>query len=202
TWHLHVSGLRFRYTNLFQSGDRYILESGRKVRLVRRSLDGGGEALPLSHLLDTGGKYDLSTDTWAETSTTNAPSTQVAHTAVWTGSEMIVWGGDSSGGAANNGGRYSAHTVRREGDSDTAAAPDSTPAVIVRPVIFKPRTSRGDPEFVTSSQPRTLPYKDLVTGASSFIHHSTFGRRHSFCDLASSGPSVQSFGQTKFQKNC
>jgi len=64
--------------------------------------------LPLSHLLDTGGKYDLSTDTWAETSTTNAPSTQVAHTAVWTGSEMIVWGGDSSGGAANNGGRYSA----------------------------------------------------------------------------------------------
>ena len=27
-------------------------------------------------------------------STTNAPDTRYLHTAVWTGSEMIVWGGD------------------------------------------------------------------------------------------------------------
>jgi hypothetical protein len=30
-------------------------------------------------------------DTWTATSTTNAPSGRVDHTAVWTGSEMIVW---------------------------------------------------------------------------------------------------------------
>src|SRR4051812_48054414 len=33
------------------------------------------------------------TDEWAATSTTNAPSGRDGHTAVWTGSEMIVWSG-------------------------------------------------------------------------------------------------------------
>ena len=32
-------------------------------------------------------------DTWTATTTTNAPSNRPAHTAVWTGTEMIVWGG-------------------------------------------------------------------------------------------------------------
>ena len=32
-------------------------------------------------------------DAWRATGTTNAPDARVGHTAVWTGSEMIVWGG-------------------------------------------------------------------------------------------------------------
>src|SRR5262249_9208551 len=32
-------------------------------------------------------------DSWTATSTTNEPSARSSHTAVWTGSEMIVWGG-------------------------------------------------------------------------------------------------------------
>ena len=43
--------------------------------------------------LNTGGRYNPSTDSWTATSTTNAPTARVTHTAVWTGSEMIVWGG-------------------------------------------------------------------------------------------------------------
>jgi len=43
-------------------------------------------------------------DTWTATSTTNAPSARANHTAVWTDSEMIVWGGF---GPLNTGGRYS-----------------------------------------------------------------------------------------------
>ncbi len=34
-------------------------------------------------------------DAWAATSTVNAPSAREGHTAVWTGSEMIIWGGDN-----------------------------------------------------------------------------------------------------------
>jgi len=41
----------------------------------------------------TGGRYDPITDTWRATSTTNAPNVRENHTAVWTGTEMIVWGG-------------------------------------------------------------------------------------------------------------
>ena len=42
---------------------------------------------------NTGGRYNPSTDSWTATSTTNAPAARYGHTAVWTGSEMIVWGG-------------------------------------------------------------------------------------------------------------
>jgi N-acetylneuraminic acid mutarotase len=55
-------------------------------------------------VLNTGGRYDPSTDSWTATSTTNAPIAREIHTAVWTGSEMIVWGGvpyTSTGGKYN-----------------------------------------------------------------------------------------------------
>jgi hypothetical protein len=60
-------------------------------------------------LLNTGGRYNASTNSWTATSTTNAPSSRSGHTAVWTGSEMIVWGGENDNfGSLNNGGRYCA----------------------------------------------------------------------------------------------
>jgi hypothetical protein len=46
-------------------------------------------------------------DTWTATSITNAPDARNGHTAVWTGSEMIVWGGqDESFTRLNTGGKY------------------------------------------------------------------------------------------------
>ena len=46
-----------------------------------------------SGFLNTGGRYNPSSDSWTTTSTNNAPDARDGHTAVWTGSEMIVWGG-------------------------------------------------------------------------------------------------------------
>jgi N-acetylneuraminic acid mutarotase len=50
--------------------------------------------------MDSGGRYDPSSDTWRDTALTNAPSPRVFASAVWTGREMIVWGGSllDSGG--------------------------------------------------------------------------------------------------------
>ena len=56
-------------------------------------------------VLNTGGRYDPATDSWRPTSTLNAPSVRASHTAVWTGSEMIVWGGGTFPDF-NTGGRY------------------------------------------------------------------------------------------------
>ena len=73
---------------------------------------------------DTGGRYNPGTDSWTATSTTNAPSGRVRHTAVWTGSEMIVWGGDrilSGGGYLNTGGRYHPGTDTWTTTSTTSA---------------------------------------------------------------------------------
>ena len=62
------------------------------------------------HNLDTGGRYNPSTDQWTATSTTNAPTGRVGHTAVWTGNEMIVWGGTNFSSDFNTGGRYNPNT--------------------------------------------------------------------------------------------
>ncbi len=45
-------------------------------------------------VLNTGGRYNPSTDSWTATSTTNAPGARAVATAVWTGSQMIVSGAD------------------------------------------------------------------------------------------------------------
>ena len=60
-------------------------------------------------VFNTGGRYNPVTNGWTPTSTTNAPGGLFAHTAVWTGTEMIVWGGiDDNGSYSNTGGRYDA----------------------------------------------------------------------------------------------
>jgi N-acetylneuraminic acid mutarotase len=59
------------------------------------------------HNLNTGGRYNPATDHWTATSTTNAPEARYFHTAVWTGSEMIIWGGSTFDYIyLNTGGRY------------------------------------------------------------------------------------------------
>ena len=45
--------------------------------------------------LDTGARYNPVSDTWTPTATVGAPSARANHTAVWSGSKMIVWGGNN-----------------------------------------------------------------------------------------------------------
>src|SRR5947209_2415455 len=54
----------------------------------------------------TGGRYNPSTNSWTATSLTSAPAGRGRHTAVWTGSQMIVWGGEDFISPLNTGGRY------------------------------------------------------------------------------------------------
>ena len=65
----------------------------------------GGEIYTQT-IYGTGGRYNPSTDTWTPTSMTNAPSPRALHTAVWTGGEMVIWGGHNDTGYLNTGGRY------------------------------------------------------------------------------------------------
>src|ERR1051326_2007852 len=62
-------------------------------------------------------------DAWGATSTINAPSARELHTAVWTGSEMIVWGGTNFSNYLNTGGRYNPGT-----DSWTATSTTNAPS--------------------------------------------------------------------------
>lgn len=64
--------------------------------------------------LGDGARYDPQTDTWTSISAVNQPSKRVGHTSIWTGTEMIVWGGFSCVACINaeldNGARYNPST--------------------------------------------------------------------------------------------
>jgi len=69
----------------------------------------GGESGGGGVTTNTGGRYDPATDTWRPISLVNAPSPREMHSAVWTGTEMLVWGGCSTifcTQVFNDGGRY------------------------------------------------------------------------------------------------
>jgi len=55
------------------------------------------------HYLNTGGKYNPASNSWTATSTIDSLTARDSHTAIWTGNEMIIWGGvfDASGGRYN-----------------------------------------------------------------------------------------------------
>ena len=54
----------------------------------------GGQDSPMIPFANTGARWKRSTNTWAATTTTNAPSGREGQPAVWTGHEMLIWGGD------------------------------------------------------------------------------------------------------------
>ena len=80
-----------------------------------------------THYVNTGGRYDPFTDSWVATNTASAPSARSFHTAIWTGGEMIIWGGSFYDGNDNHyfntGGRYSPFT-----DSWTATSTVNAPS--------------------------------------------------------------------------
>src|SRR5260370_26163897 len=73
-------------------------------------------------------------DTWNATSTVNAPDVRAFHTALWTGAEMIVWGGENLNNnqvnTLNTGGRYNPATH--------TSTPTSTPNAPIRPALHAP----------------------------------------------------------------
>jgi hypothetical protein len=66
----------------------------------------GGSVAGMPGKTATGGVYDPATRAWKPTSMTGAPSPRHLHSAVWTGSKMIVWGGYGAADYEVDGGVY------------------------------------------------------------------------------------------------
>ena len=72
-----------------------------------------------------GARYDPAGNSWTAVTTNGAPAARSQHTAVWNGSEMIVWGGSFFDGSLyfwNDGGRYNP-----AGNSWTAMSTNGAP---------------------------------------------------------------------------
>jgi hypothetical protein len=104
-----------------------LAQEQRRGRLALSELGANSQTrkslLPAHYVLPTisDATTGCSPDTWAATSITNAPAFRMGHAAVWTGSEMIVWGGDSAH-RLMTGGRYNPST-----DSWTATSTADAP---------------------------------------------------------------------------
>ena len=66
----------------------------------------GGFNFSDQEVLNSGGLYDSGNNTWSPTQSDGTPGSRSKHTMVWTGSEVIVWGGSGYDGAYDDGGRY------------------------------------------------------------------------------------------------
>ena len=111
-------------TTPLDSGGRYdpVSNSWTPTARVRRPVLGpavwtgnqmviwSGHGIDASHPQDPGSRYDPLTDSWADISAAGAPARRFAHSAVWTGSRVVIWGGRSESQSGldglNTGGRY------------------------------------------------------------------------------------------------
>jgi len=108
---------------------------------------------------NNGGRYDPGADSWVPTSTTNAPFARDHHTAVWTDSEMIAWGGYNYPGNLylNTGGRYCAQSVATPTPTPTATAtptPTTTPTATPTPRVTPTPRIAPTPRVRPTPRPR------------------------------------------------
>ena len=66
----------------------------------------GGQPLGGGGYINTGGLFNPSTNSWTDAPTTDAPSGRLQHTAIWTGTNMIIFGGQGGSGLSFPGGTY------------------------------------------------------------------------------------------------
>jgi N-acetylneuraminic acid mutarotase len=66
----------------------------------------GGSSSQPGSFFDTGGRYNPSSDSWIPTDVSQAPGARDQHSAIWTGNQMVIWGGYSAGPIDPTGGIY------------------------------------------------------------------------------------------------
>jgi len=114
---------------------------GQELIIWGGSLGGG------TFWVNSGGLYRPDLDAWSLVSMLNPPVPRAGHTAVWSGAEMLVWGGNGAGGPLNNGGRYQPASARWNVISTNGAPAARAGHVAVwagsRMVIWGGRNSNG-----------------------------------------------------------
>ncbi len=114
--------------------------------LIWGGSEGGTVAAP------NGGAYNPATNSWSTITNTGAPPAVLNHTAVWNGSRMVVWGGESqiNGTARSTGGIYNPQTdswtSTSTADAPTARALHAAAWTGSRMVIWGGRAFTGAQE--------------------------------------------------------
>ena len=71
---------------------------------------GGASTFGATHFYSGVLVYDLTSDSWSSVNAAGEPAGRQQHSAVWTGTEMIVWGGSTTNSYHSDGGRFNPQT--------------------------------------------------------------------------------------------
>jgi N-acetylneuraminic acid mutarotase len=164
--------------------------TGTELIIWGGNADPGANAVPLA----TGARYDPVTNTWTKTATAGAPAMRRRHTAVWTGTEMLVYGGDggtSSLIALNDGGRYNpttntwsalpaetfrtGHTAIWTGSAMIAWGGFSSSGNVEAGARYSPDEDEWTPLSVTASPLGRSVHTAVWTGAEMIIYGGAIG---------------------------
>ena len=116
-----------------QSFDEWWLST--KTNLKKRSINRLIAPLTLSKIISVkGSSNNIEANTWKQIATTplpNEPEARARHVAYWTGTEMLIWGGDTNySNFFNTGGKYNPTTDSWETTS-TLSAPERRTSQII-----------------------------------------------------------------------
>jgi N-acetylneuraminic acid mutarotase len=135
---------------------------------------GGVQPLFVSTYLGTGGRYNPATDTWVQMSALNAPSARSGHTAVWTGTDYLLFGGTNGVTNLNTGARYTLATGVWTPLSLTNAPSARSQHTAVwagnQMIVYGGNSPNGNANF-TSTCHLYDPQADLWTGAANNFYN-------------------------------
>jgi N-acetylneuraminic acid mutarotase len=123
--------------------------------------------------LDSGGRYDPATDSWAPISAIGAPSARntLDQALVWTGTELLVWGGFDGNDSLRDGARYDpAADTWRPITANGAPPPRASHSAIwtgSRMILWGGRTSNMDSDPAVASGGIYDPIADAWLGTAS-----------------------------------
>ena len=70
----------------------------------------GGYNIDCLHCVNTGARYNPTSNTWTPMATNSAPAGRYNHSSIWTGTELIIWGGWDCTSTFGDGARYNPAT--------------------------------------------------------------------------------------------
>ena len=163
--------------NVFNTGGRYnpgtnswiatSISNAPEGRFSHTAVWTGSEMIVWGGTLDlfnntatnTGGRYNPGTNNWMATTTTNPPEARDGHRAVWSGSEMIVWGGfsDLAPFYLNTGGRYCAPSGSPTPTATPTATATATATPTSTPTPTPTATGTASPTPTATTPPRDTP---------------------------------------------
>jgi VCBS repeat-containing protein len=122
--------------------------------------------------IHTGGRYNLAADTWTPTRTEYVIEGREFHTMVWTGSEIIVWGGQTDrNGYSHIGGRYTfpfSGNTAPQANADAYSLEANTTLTVTAPGVLAN-------DFDVNNDPLTATLVTTpTTGSLAFNHDGSF----------------------------